>query len=76
MGLLGASPGPEGFRKTVFWGGVAIWGTIFRGGGNKGGGGGGGILGGGWGGGCVHQNRACTSKVPGGFAKTTDLSNY
>ena len=37
---------------------------------------GGGYFGGGVGGGCVHQNRACTSKVPGGCAKTTDLSNY
>ena len=33
--------------------------------------GGGGV--GGWG---VHKMRACTSEVPGGCAKTTDLSNY
>ena len=63
MGLVGASPLPAGVGlKTVFWGG-------------GGGGWGGGILGGG-GGGCVHQNRAYRSKVPGGCAKTTDLSNY
>ena len=51
--------------KSVFWGGVA---------GGVGWGGGGGV--GGGGGGCVHKMRACTSEVPGGCAKTTDLSNY
>ena len=61
MGLLGASPGHAGWVKLYLGGGGGGWGGVFWGGG---------------GGGCVHQNRAYRSKVPGGCAKTTDLSNY
>ena len=72
MGLCGSGVGLGGGLKLYF-GGVLFWG--FWGGGVLGGSRGGSRRGG-VGGGCVHQNTACTSEVPGGCAKPTDLSNY
>ena len=63
---------PAGVGEKLYLGGCCFGGGF----GGGWGGGGGGVFWGGVGGGCVHQNRAYRSKVPGGCAKTTDLSNY